>query len=67
MAATVTVLTCTQPSKLVRREGQQALEASTVLVEDDRPSLTALCAVTIYCVAFPEGLQGQHNAQSPRE
>lgn len=36
-----------------------------MLVEDDRPSLTALCAVTIYCVAFPEGLQGQHNAQSP--
>lgn len=59
--------TCMQPSKLVRRGGQQALEASTVLVEDDRPSLTALCAVTIYCVAFPEGQQGQHNAQSPGE
>lgn len=60
-------LTCTKPSKLVRRGQQQALEASTVLVEDDRPSLTALCAVTIYCVAFPEGQQGQHNAQSPGE
>lgn len=63
----MTVLTCTKPSKLVRRGRQQALEASTVLVEDDRPSLTALCAVTIYCVAFPEGQQGQHNAQSPGE
>lgn len=63
----MTVLTCTKPSKLVRRGQQQVLEASTVLVEDDRPSLTALCAVTIYCVAFPEGQQGQHNAQSPGE
>lgn len=65
VTATITLLTCTQPSKLVRREGQQALGASTVLVEDDRPSLTALRAVTIYCVA--EGQQGQHNAQSPSQ
>ena len=36
-----------------------------MLVEDDRLSLTALRAVTIYCVAFPEGQRGKCNTQSP--
>lgn len=65
MTATMMPLTCTQLSKLVRRGGQQALEASVALVEDDRPSLTALHAVTIYCIAFSEGRWGEHTAQSP--
>lgn len=61
----MTPLTCTQPSKLVRRRGQDALEALAVLVEDDRLSLTALHAVTIYCIAFPEGSWGECNSKSP--
>lgn len=65
--ATTTPLTCTQPSKLVRQGGQQALEASVVLAEDDSPSLTALRAVTIYRIVFSEGQRGERNAQSPDE
>jgi len=61
----MTPLTCTQPSKLVRQGGQQALEASVAFVEDDKPSLTALRAVTIYCIAFLEGQQGEHDTQTP--
>lgn len=50
------------------QEGRAAApQASTALAEDDRLSLTALCAVTSYCVAFPEGQQGEHGAQSPDE
>lgn len=65
MTAPVTPLTCTQPSRLVRRGGQQALEASVVLAEDDRPSLTALHAVTIYCIAFPEGRWANATPRAP--
>lgn len=50
-----------------RAGGQQAPEACTALAEDDGLGLTALWAVTIYCVVFPEGQQGKHNAQSPDE
>lgn len=64
---TMTPLTCTQPSELVRQGGQQALEASVVLAEDDSPSLTALRAVTVYRTVFPEGQRGKCNAQSPEE
>lgn len=40
-------LTCTQLSKLVRRGGQQALEASVALVEDDS---SACCHHLLHCI-----------------
>lgn len=55
----------------VQQRGEEeraaAPKASTVLAEDDRLSLTALHAVTSYCITFPEGQQGEHGAQSPDE
>lgn len=62
---------CSPHMHTVQQRGQEgkaaAPKASTVLAEDDRLSLTALRAVTSYCITFPEGQQGEHGTQSPDE